>query len=353
MRDSCQEATSSQTAVLNTNVAGGNRISIASITVATNAASTLARQLDSLRQQTRSLDEIVVVDNASTDDTLKLLANSYPSITVLRQQKNGGVGGGYSAGLAYAIGVKKHDWVWLLDDDTVPSPQALEQLLSGLTYLGDAAPHTAILAPVGVHQETQAAYYGHTWRNGLRPPDPEAAKQAICFVDVVISSGALVRKEAIEEVGLPRSDFFMDFVDYEHCLRMRRSGYKIAVVTNARMDHTIGNPQRRKLLGKERIWVGYPPWREYYIARNEVFTIWTEYPNWKTKYSIVRRLLRHAVGVVLLGEKKGPCLKMMLRGFLDGRAGRLGIRALPKQVPLDLPSKGNCGNALSSINRTK
>lgn len=332
MRDSCEEMTGWQTAVLDTNVTGGNKISIASVTVARNAASSLARQLDSLRQQTRSLDEIVVVDNASTDDTLKLLANSYPSVTVLSQETNGGVGGGYSAGLSYAIGTKKHDWVWLLDDDTIPAPQALEQLLSGLTYLGDEAPRTAILAPVGVHPKTQAAYYGHMWRNGLRPPDSEAAKQAICFVDVVISSGSLVRKEAIEEVGLPRSDFFMDFVDYEHCLRMRRYGYKIAVVTNARMDHTIGDPQRRTLFGKERIWVGYPPWREYYIARNEVFAIWTEYPDWKTKYSIVRRLLRHAVGVALLGEKKRACLKMMFRGFMDGRAGRLGVRVLPESA---------------------
>ena len=67
--------------------------SVASVTVATNAAHLLPRQLDALKRQSRKLDEIVVVDNASTDDTVDMLASQYPEVKVLRLPENGGVGG--------------------------------------------------------------------------------------------------------------------------------------------------------------------------------------------------------------------------------------------------------------------
>ena len=81
-----------------------------------------------------------------------------------------------------------------------------------------------------------------------------------------------------------------------------------------------------KFLGFSKIWAVHDPWREYYMSRNETFTIWLYYPDWKSKLSVFRRLLRHATAIVAFGKQKGFCLKMMALGFLDGRAGRLGIR---------------------------
>lgn len=305
--------------------------SIASVTVSTNAARILPRQLDALKRQTRKLDEIIVVDNASADGTRELLAAQYPEVTVLNLPENRGVGGALSAGLAYTTTIKKHDWTWLLDDDSVPLPDGLQRLLGGFQQLGEATSDIAILAPVAVHQETQLATPGYLWRNGLRLPGVEATNQEVFFADIVISSGTLIRKEAIETVGLPRADFFMDFVDHELCLRLRRHGYRIAVVTGCRLSHAIGEPRRINFFGFQKAWSDHAPWREYYMTRNEIFTIWAFYPDWKTKSSVMRRLFRHAVGVLLFGEQKISCLRMMWQGFLDGCAGRLGIRFLPDQ----------------------
>lgn len=305
--------------------------SIASVTVATNAASILPRQLEMLKRQTRKLDEIIVVDNASSDGTRELLASRYPEVTVLNLPENRGVGGALAAGLAYTTTVKKHDWTWLLDDDSVPSPDGLEQLLRGLEDVGDRADDIAILAPLAVHEQTQLATPGYFWRNGLRRASTKTIAQRISFVDIVISSGTLIRKESIDRVGLPRSDFFMDFVDHELCLRLRRHGFRIAVVAGCRLDHALGEPRKINFFGFQKSWTDHAPWREYYITRNEVFTIWTYYSDWRTKLSIIRRLLRHAVGIVLFGERKFPCLAMIFRGFRDGRAGRLGIRFTPEQ----------------------
>jgi glycosyltransferase involved in cell wall biosynthesis len=77
-------------------------VSIASVTTACNAASVLPRQMEALLRQTRALDEIIVVDNASTDNTRALLAERYPQVTVLGLPENLGAAGAWAAGLEYA-----------------------------------------------------------------------------------------------------------------------------------------------------------------------------------------------------------------------------------------------------------
>jgi GT2 family glycosyltransferase len=303
--------------------------SVASVTVATNAAHLLPRQLEALRRQSRALDEIVIVDNASRDGTAEMLAANYPEVTVLRLPENRGVGGGYAAGLAHAANAKKHDWIWLLDDDSIPAQAGLENLLVGLQHLGDRIGDTAILAPVCVDLKTSVEYPGLSWRNGRLLPTPCDPIQPLSFVDGVISSGSLVSRVAVEAVGLPRADFFMDFVDYEYCLRMRRHGFRIAVVRDCVLDHEIGAQTNFNVLGRKVSWSDHAPWREYYIARNETFTLWHEYPTLATRAFVVDRRARHAIRVVLFGKEKLACLNMIWRGFKDGLIGRLGVRFRP------------------------
>jgi GT2 family glycosyltransferase len=309
------------------------RFSIASVTVAYNGAEVLGRHLESLRNQNRKLDEIVIVNNASTDHTAGVLATKHPDVTVLTLSENGGVGGGLAAGLEYAAIEKKHDWVWIFDQDSLPAPDALECLLSALTQIDKAEEGTAaILAPVCVNPETGIQYPPLSWRGRYYVPSFGEAGEAIKFVDMVISSGSLMRRQAIEKVGLPRADFFMDFVDFEHCLRLRRHGFCIAIVRDSIINHAIGSPTTLKLFGRTKQWTDHVPWREYYMARNETFTMWEYSPKLATKTYVLYRLLHHSMGILLFGQKKLACLRMIWRGFLDGRAGRLGIRFLPDKI---------------------
>lgn len=316
--------------------------SIASVTVAHNGEEALSRHLDALKRQTRKLDEIIVVDNASSDNSLNLLAADHPEVTVLSQPENSGVGGGFAAGIAYAALEKKHDWVWLFDQDSLPEGDSLELLLAGLRYVDGVAASVAILAPAGVNNETQLAYLPHLWRNGLRPVCAGDLKD-VSFVDSVISSGTLLRREAVENAGLPRVDFFMDFVDHEYCLRLRRLGYRIAVVASSRLNHTVGEPRKVSFLGSKRVWTDHAAWRQYYMIRNEVFTVWNYYPDWKSKTHTIRHLLREKARMLLLGKRRLRTLMMMCHGFLDGRAGRLGIRFLPQEQLDHTPEAGTEG----------
>lgn len=303
--------------------------SLASVTVAYNAINVLPRQIDALLRQTRSLREIVVVDNASNDGTAAMLAERYPQVTLLRMSENLGQAGGWSAGLSYAALQKQHDWIWTFDNDSVPAPEALETLLNAVETPGDKGTAPGMVAPIPVHKETETSYMPYLWRDGFVKPSAEQRLQPVWFADMVIASGCLVNREVVEKVGLPRADFFIDFCDFEYCLRVRSHGYQIGVVNSVKLDHEIGNARKIRLLGSPRLWASQPPFREYYFSRNLAYLAWWLYPNRSTKYFVARHLASHGVQVLLFSDKKLACLVKVFQGLHDGLKGRMGIRLRP------------------------
>jgi len=320
----------------------GITISIASVTTAYNAACVLPRQLGALLGQTRPLQEIVVVDNGSSDGTRQMLAGRYPQVTVLPLPANVGAAGAWAAGLEYAALKRRHDWIWTFDDDSVPDPSALETLLA-VSHTPVNASDTAdrpdrdewggpaIIAMLPVHAGTGKCYLPLLWRERFCKPTLEDLRQPVWFADLAIASGLLVRSEVVKTVGLPRADFFMDFFDFEYCLRARAHGYRIAVVTGARLAHEIGKAREVRLPGFSVLWPNHAPWREYYMSRNLTYALWWLYPSAPGKRFALGHLLRHAVGVLLFGSHQAACLRKMAQGFWDGRRARLGVRFRPLQ----------------------
>ena len=98
---------------------------IAAVVVTYNRLNVLQECTNSLRNQTHKVDEIIVVNNSTTDGTLDWL-NSQKDLTVITQENSGGAGG-FHTGIkaAYENG---YDWIWCMDDDTEPEMTALEQL---------------------------------------------------------------------------------------------------------------------------------------------------------------------------------------------------------------------------------
>lgn len=294
--------------------------------MATNAAAVLPRQLEALLRQTLPLSEVVVVDNASSDGTTELLRQRYPQIKHLRLSSNQGVGGAQAVGIDYAVLQKKYDWVWLLDDDSVPAMDALEKLLEAFNAMKGTEDTIGILASLPVDTSSGEKIVGWMWRYGWTNPSPEVLKQRFWRVDAVISSGTLIRRQVVECVGLPRADFFMDFVDYEYCLRVRDKGYDVVIVPESILSHKLGEARQIKILGISKSWHQHAAWREYYIWRNATFIFWRLYPTWRSKLFLSRRLLRHAAGVALFDQDKKTTLRLMVLGFRDGLRGRLGVR---------------------------
>jgi GT2 family glycosyltransferase len=304
--------------------------SVASVTTAYNSASDLARHLDALLGQKRPLEEIIVVDNASTDETGSLLAKRYPLVTVLRMPKNLGTGGALAAGLAYAALDKKHDWIWMFDQDSVPALDALEQMLQEEQQLNGNASKVGMLAALPVHENKENSCTPWLWRGRFVKPPTELLARPIMFADLVITSGSMVRRDVVERIGFPRSDFFIDFVDYEYCLRARSRGYKIAVITRAKLYHEVGRTHTVRLLrGRRHLWSEHRPFREYYYSRNLAYSVWWLYPSAAAKAFLLLHLTRRAMGVLLFGPQRLVSLKRMVQGLCDAWQASLGVRFLP------------------------
>lgn len=303
-------------------------VSVASVTTAFNAIRLLPRHIEALLSQTRPLQEIIVIDNGSVDGTGAMLAERYPQVTVLRMPQNLGAAGGWAEGLRYAALEKGHDWVWTFDDDSVPGSNALQALLEGIRD-APSEPEIGMAVPLPVNETTGIPYPPLLWDEGFVKPADDLVRRPLWFADLAITSGSLLRRGVVSQIGLPRAEFFMDFFDFEYCLRMRSRGFRIAVVTGCRFAHEIGNARNIRLPGFNRLWPDYAPWREYYLSRNMVYAGWHLYPTRRTKRFIRDHLLRHAAGVVLFGTHKPRALMKMLQGAQDGRKGRLGIRFLP------------------------
>src|SRR6266702_7046706 len=109
-----------------------------------NDADIIDRTIESFQRQTCPVDGILLVDNASTDDTLE--QPSVKHAPVLRHRENLGTSGTVIAGMQFAL-EHDYDWIWVFDADSAPEPDALERLLE--LYAGwsqDLQDQTAALA---------------------------------------------------------------------------------------------------------------------------------------------------------------------------------------------------------------
>src|SRR2546425_269321 len=91
-----------------------------------NDADIIDRTIAAIQAQTRPVDAILVVDNASRDDTLQ--QPSVKHATVLRLAENTGTSGAVHSGMRFAL-EQGYDWIWVFDADSTPKPDALEKLL--------------------------------------------------------------------------------------------------------------------------------------------------------------------------------------------------------------------------------
>ncbi len=241
--------------------------------------------------QTRPPDEVILVDNASSDGTADAIARLFPQVIIHRLPENLGPAGGFAVGFTEAMR-RSCDFIWGIDDDVVISPQCLEHLLA-----------EAAMAPLAVVFPTRLPYdqkHGVAWR------------------------GMLVPAEIVRSVGVPRADFFWHLEDTEYFLHRIRDLADFALVICPRATVWHGTHRPRK---------GFPGWKLYYQTRNSIYY----------RFHLKRGLWRRVKGVALfLGrlavicfrEERGPAKAwMMVRGFKDGLLGILGKTVDPKDEP--------------------
>jgi rhamnopyranosyl-N-acetylglucosaminyl-diphospho-decaprenol beta-1,3/1,4-galactofuranosyltransferase len=203
--------------------------SVAAVVVTYNRKDYLARLLPTLLEQTRPLDTVYVVDNASTDGTDELLAREYadvPTIRHLRLDTNAGGSGGFHAGVVQAF-ADGHDWFWLMDDDVTALPDGLE----GLLAYADGA---------GCVHGRRIDFHGGPffWQPrmneylGIPLPylrDPFAHGNKVFETNSGVFEGMLVSRDVVQRIGPPDPRFFITWDDAVYGLMASRSAKVVYV----------------------------------------------------------------------------------------------------------------------------
>jgi rhamnopyranosyl-N-acetylglucosaminyl-diphospho-decaprenol beta-1,3/1,4-galactofuranosyltransferase len=210
---------------------------VVAVVVTWNRRALLERIVSAVNAQTRLPDELVVVDNASTDgsvDMVKTLDGPVP-LRVVALPTNTGGAGGFHAGLEAAMSASA-DLVWLMDDDGLPPPDCLERLLEHDERFDFWGP-----AVVAENDRARLCF-------PIRLPgraavvhdlvDVERAAVDGIVEDIVIPfNGVLVTRDLVERIGLPREEFFIWGDDVEYFWRAKGAGARVGTVVDSHFLH--------------------------------------------------------------------------------------------------------------------
>lgn len=188
--------------------------------VAYNRRDLLRESLDGLCAQSYPVAEIVVVDNASTDDSAAVARTHPAGVDLVRLETNTGGAGGFAVGIARAIVEHEADVVWLMDDDTVPTPTALVELLNIRAALADRA---RIFASRVVWTDGSDHPMNRPRRRWGAPASPYEDEWDIVPVRSASFVSMLVEADAVRACGLPVVDYFIWNDDFEFSSRLLRN----------------------------------------------------------------------------------------------------------------------------------
>jgi GT2 family glycosyltransferase/glycosyltransferase involved in cell wall biosynthesis len=185
---------------------------------------------------------IIVVDNGSADESVRVLRRSLNGIDIVETGKNLGFSGGCNVGISCALG-ESPDYVLLVNSDVVLAPDALGALVS----VADRDRTAGVLAPLvlsraepgriasaGISYSTRSGRMRHL---GVGEPVSDAGRGEVREVDAVSGCVMLIRRGVFEAVGLLHEEYFFSFEDLEFCLRVRARGFRIVCVPDAQVYH--------------------------------------------------------------------------------------------------------------------
>jgi len=197
---------------------------VVAVVVTWNRRELLLASLAAVHAQTPPPRAVVVVDNASTDGSPTTVREQFPDADLQVADTNSGGAGGFARGIAHALDTYDPDLLWLLDDDTVPGPGALQALLGAYDDYPGAGRRPAVVASRVLWTDGR----DHPMNTPRPKPGARAAERhraaAVGCVPVRSASfvSILVDADTVGERGLPVADYFLWNDDFEFTTRMLR-----------------------------------------------------------------------------------------------------------------------------------
>jgi len=280
--------------------------SVSVIIVNYNGAKFLEPCIRSLLAQSHKNLEIIVVDNASSDDSVEILRSEFSGLVILENPVNLGFAGGVNTGIKNSHG----DYIMTLNNDAWADPQCIEHLLLGM--VDDQ--RTGMCAAKMLFPDKRInsagiciARSGAAWDRGMFEAD-RGQYDKLEEIFGPCAGAALYRKDMLDEIGLFDEDFFLYMEDVDLAFRGRLAGWKCMFIPGAVVYHHHGGTAGFK-----------SDLTIYYGNRNILWWPVKNYPFF-TLLASLPWIIGRTVGVIPYYAYHGKG-KVVLKSKIDGLAG--------------------------------
>lgn len=197
--------------------------------------------LDSLKKQTYKKFEIILVDNASTDDSVSFIKKHYPKVNIVQNKTNRGFAGGNNDGLKVAKG----EYILLLNNDTWSPPNFLKNFIKAFDEIPQAGCVQSKMVLLSNPKKLDVA--GAYWTDssflyhygfGKNANRPEYNKTMPFFSNK--GASVMILRKVIDEFGLFDDDFWLYYEETDFCHRLWLAGYECWYYPKAVVHHAGG-----------------------------------------------------------------------------------------------------------------
>jgi GT2 family glycosyltransferase len=283
---------------------------IAVVIVTFNRCDELVKTISAILNQGILENDIIVINNNSTDNTKNILDSNYKNIQSIHLNENIASAGGFSKGMQTAF-EKGYDWVWLFNDDSRPVEGSLKSIL---THLNSDKIQIGLLKIANKDENNKAVLL---YWNGVRKPVSVDVSNEIVQTDLITFDGCIISKKTIEKIGYCDPLYFMGTYEFDYCLKAKDAGIGVYTLPNGLIEDG-------KLGGKN----GTPPWRQYYNTRNHLWLALNRKSFVIFKGWLIREI-KYTLSIILSGDKKIMRLVFKLRAIRDAFLNKRGKRYDP------------------------
>jgi GT2 family glycosyltransferase len=286
----------------------GNRVRVSLIIVNFNGVEYLRHCLDSIEAQLKLPDEVIVVDNGSSDHSCELVRRQFPWIQVIETGENLGFSAGNNVGIRSSTG----DIIILLNNDTVASPGFVEAITLPFAENPDLSSVSGVM--VFHHAPDTVATTGiEVYDNGLAfDRSPGSSWRSLDQVHPVFgpTGGAMaIRRSALEDVDLFPEPFFLYLEDVDLAWRLRLRGHRSVAEPSAWALHHYSASSGE---GSD--------FKEYFLARNRFWVLIRCWPAalWRRNW---HRVIIYEIGALAYGllNRRWGSVRGRITGWLSAR----------------------------------
>ncbi len=213
---------------------------------------------DNIGSYAAGVERLYIVDNseAVASDVIRAIRQRFGHAHIIGNGANLGIARALNIGAQAAL-AEGFAWLLTMDQDSRATPG----MVTGLVRCAEGYPQgpLGIVAPYYLDKNTSASPTddGRQWYE----------------LPSVITSGNLLSLEAYRQAGPFDDKLFIDYVDHEYCLRLRKKGFRIVQTRTAVLHHRQGAIANRVVLGRNVFFSNHNPTRRYYITRNRLYVI--------------------------------------------------------------------------------